>query len=97
MFISQNTVTARGRITSLDVVVLLLHRSELNKLRRESDAGRTIVPLSMYFRDGKAKVEIALAEGKRDYDKRQALREAQDKLEAQRAMREANRRGRSVL
>ena len=77
---------------------MLLHRSELNKLRRESDAaGRTIVPLSMYFRDGKAKVEIALAEGKRDYDKRQALREAQDKLEAQRAMREANRRGRSVL
>jgi len=77
---------------------LLLHRSELNKLRRESEvARRTIVPLSMYFRDGKAKVEIALAEGKRDYDKRQALREAQDKLEAQRAMREANRRGKSVL
>lgn len=77
---------------------LLLHRSELNKLRRAVDAaGTTIVPLSMYFRDGKAKVEIALAEGKRDYDKRHALREAQDKLEAQRAMREANRRGKSVL
>jgi len=77
---------------------LLLHRSELNKLQREVDtAGTTIVPLSMYFRDGKAKVEIALAEGKRDYDKRHALREAQDKREAQRAMREANRRGTSVL
>jgi len=77
---------------------LLLHRTELNKLQREVDAaGTTIVPLSMYFRDGKAKVEIALAEGKRDYDKRHALREAQDKREAQRAMREANRRGKSIL
>lgn len=77
---------------------LLLHRSELNKLKREVDAsGITIVPLSMYFRDGKAKVEIAVAEGKRDYDKRHALREAQDKREAQRAMREANRSGKSIL
>ena len=77
---------------------LLLHRSELNKLERALDAtGTTIVPLSLYFRDGKVKVEIALAEGKRDYDKRQALREAQDKREAQRAMREANRHGRSAL
>lgn len=77
---------------------LLLHRRELDKLKRELDStGTTIVPLSLYFRDGRVKVEIALAEGKRDYDKRQSLREAQDKREAQRAMREANRHGQSAL
>ena len=46
----------------------------------------------MYFHDGRAKVEIALARGKKDYDKRQALREAQDKREALREMRDRNRR-----
>lgn len=73
---------------------LLLHRSELNRIKRELESpGMTIVPLALYFRNGKAKVEIALAEGKRDFDKRHALREAQDKREAQRAMRQANRHG----
>jgi SsrA-binding protein len=44
--------------------------------------------LSLYFLDGRAKVEIALARGKREYDKRQTLREQQDMREAQRAMRQ---------
>jgi SsrA-binding protein len=70
---------------------LLLHRQELRKLEQKSkETGYTIVPLQLYFRDGKAKVEIALAQGKREYDKRQALKEAQDKREAQRAMRYRN-------
>jgi SsrA-binding protein len=51
-----------------------------------------VVPLQVYFSDGRAKVEIALARGKKDYDKRHALREAQDKREALRAMRARNRR-----
>ena len=46
------------------------------------------MPLALYFLDGRAKVEIALAVGKKDWDKRQALRERQDNLEAQRAIRE---------
>ncbi|HHX46323.1 MAG TPA: SsrA-binding protein, partial [Brevibacterium sp.] len=54
--------------------------------RKITDKGYTIVPLSLYFKDGRAKVEIALAKGKREWDKRQALREAQDKREAERAM-----------
>ena len=45
-----------------------------------------LVPLSLYFSDGRAKVELALARGKRDYDKRHALRERQDKRESARAM-----------
>ena len=57
---------------------LLLHRSEIDKLeRRVSESGLTIVPLRLYFHDGRAKVEIALARGKKTWDKRQALAERQ--------------------
>jgi len=67
---------------------LLLHRDEIDRLEaRVREKGHTIVPLQLYFVDGRAKVEIALARGKREYDKRHALRERQDNLEAQRAMR----------
>ena len=66
---------------------LLLHREELDKIEGKiREKGRTIVPLAVYFKDGRAKVEIALATGKKLYDKRQALRERQDKREADRAM-----------
>ena len=72
---------------------LLLHRVELDKIAGKTrEKGRTIVPLSVYFKDGRAKVEIALATGKRQYDKRQALRERQDKREAERAMGAARQR-----
>lgn len=72
---------------------LLLHREELDKIaHRIRESGFTLVPLQLYFVDGKAKVEIAVARGKREYDKRHTLREKQDNREAQRAMREKNRR-----
>ncbi len=71
---------------------LLLHREELDKISHKiRESGFTLVPLQLYFVDGKAKVEIAVARGKKDYDKRQTLREKQDNREAQRAMREKNR------
>ncbi|MDO4612679.1 MAG: SsrA-binding protein SmpB [Actinomycetaceae bacterium] len=71
---------------------LLLHRAEIDKLARQVQAkGYTIVPLELYFIRGRVKVEIAVARGKQDWDKRQALREAQDKREAERAMRRFNR------
>ena len=53
---------------------------------RARRAGHTLVPLRVYFKDGRAKVEIALARGKRDYDKRQAIAERDAKREAERAM-----------
>jgi SsrA-binding protein len=66
---------------------LLLHKQQILKLYSEvREGGYTLVPLSLYFSDGNAKVELALAKGKREYDKRHALRERQDKREAQRAM-----------
>ncbi|UJP41452.1 SsrA-binding protein SmpB [Cellulomonas palmilytica] len=68
---------------------LLLHREEIDRLEsRTREKGHTVVPLALYFLDGRAKVEIALARGKKDWDKRQALRERQDNMEAQRAIRE---------
>ena len=66
---------------------LLLHKQQILKLHSQvREGGYTLVPLSLYFNDGKAKVELALAKGKKDYDKRHALRERQDLREAQRAM-----------
>jgi SsrA-binding protein len=66
---------------------LLLHRRQIEELDRESSAkGHTIVPLALYFVDGRAKVEIALARGKKEYDKRHSLRERQELREAQAAM-----------
>ena len=53
---------------------LLLHRAEIAKLiGKTKESGLTLVPLQLYFKDGKVKVEIALARGKRAYDKRQTL------------------------
>jgi SsrA-binding protein len=74
---------------------LLLHRAEIDKLiGKTQESGHTLVPLQLYFKDGRAKVEIALAKGKKDYDKRQTLREKQDRREADRAMSAARRRER---
>jgi SsrA-binding protein len=69
---------------------LLLHRREIGKLSDTmNESGRTIIPLSLYFKDGKAKVEIAVARGKRSYDKRQAIakRDAEREMERARAAR----------
>ncbi|WP_188942758.1 SsrA-binding protein SmpB [Nakamurella endophytica] len=53
---------------------LLLHRGEIDRLTaRLRESGLALVPLSMYFLDGKVKVELALGRGKREYDKRQTL------------------------
>ena len=72
---------------------VLLHRRELDKiLQATRETGHTVVPLSLYFKDGRAKVELAVAKGKKNYDKRHALRERQDNREADRAI-AARRRG----
>jgi len=73
---------------------LLLHKQQIIKISQKTkEGGYTLVPLSIYFSDGRAKVELAVAKGKREYDKRHALREKQDKREADRAMRLRNRMG----
>ncbi len=66
---------------------LLLHRKEITRLMGKTrETGVTLVPLSLYFKDGRAKVEIALARGKKTYDKRQALAERDAGREIARAL-----------
>ena len=65
---------------------LLLNRSEIDKIERKiTDKGYTLVPLALYFKDGRAKVEIALAKGKKSYDKRHDLAERDSRREIQKA------------
>lgn len=66
---------------------LLLHKEQIRKLEQSiREKGHTIVPLELYFIDGRAKIEIAVGRGKQEFDKRHALRAKQDEREAQRAM-----------
>ncbi|QWF79027.1 SsrA-binding protein SmpB [Amycolatopsis sp. CA-230715] len=66
---------------------LLLHRREIERLiGKTKESGLSLVPLSMYFKDGKVKVEIALAKGKKAYDKRQSLAKRDSDREISRAM-----------
>ena len=71
----------------------MLHKREILRLENGVAAkGYTVVPVELYFIGGRAKVEIALARGKQEWDKRQTIREREDNREAQRALRDANRR-----
>jgi SsrA-binding protein len=72
---------------------LLLHRREINRLiSRVTERGYTIVPTRLYLKDGRAKVEIALARGKRKYDKRQDISKRDAQREIERALKERHRR-----
>jgi SsrA-binding protein len=66
---------------------LLLNREEIDKIeRRVNEKGLTVVPLALYFLDGRAKVEIALAKGKKSWDKRHSLAERQANREIEQAV-----------
>jgi SsrA-binding protein len=72
---------------------LLLNRVEIGRIERAlASTGTTLIPLSIYFSDSYAKVELAVASGKREYDKRQSIAERESKREAERAV-AARRRG----
>ena len=72
---------------------LLLHRDEIRKIQGKlRDDGITLVPLQVYFENGYAKVEIALATGKREYDKRVTIAARESRREAERALAARNRR-----
>jgi SsrA-binding protein len=66
---------------------VLMHRHEIDRVRSRMDQDRlSLVPLSVYFRGGYAKIELGLARGRRQYDKRHAIRKRESDLEARRAM-----------
>ena len=69
---------------------LLLHRKEVRELARAVEAeGVTLVPLRLYLKDGRAKLEIALSRGKKRYDKREAIAKREAERRMQRALRQA--------
>ena len=78
----------KGNIFNKDplrIKKLLLHKQEINKLAGKiAEKGYTLVPLQVYFKDGRAKVEIGIAKGKKLYDKRQDIAKKDQKREAQR-------------
>lgn len=64
---------------------LLLHKSEIKKLiGKVAEKGFSLIPLKLYFKNGKVKVELALAKGKRAYDKREAIRKKDERRELER-------------
>jgi len=73
----------------LRVRKLLLHKREILRLyAKANEQGHTLVPLKLYFKAGKAKITLALAKGKREFDKRETLRERDRKREVERARRQ---------
>ena len=74
---------------------LLLHRREIERLRGKiQERGLTLVPLRLYWSKGRAKAELGLARGKKQYDKRASIRERMEHREVERAMAAGRRRGR---
>jgi len=66
---------------------LLLHRREIDRVAgKASEKGLTLVPLRMYFKEGKAKVELAVAKGKQTHDKRESMKKADAKRQIDRAL-----------
>ncbi len=72
---------------------LLLHKRQIDKLvGRVTQSGYTLVPLKLYFKDGRAKLELALGKGKKLYDKRRSIKERDESREVQRVMKERDYR-----
>jgi SsrA-binding protein len=68
---------------------LLLHRREIDRLQaRVQEKGYTVVPTKLYLKDGRAKIEIGLARGKKLYDKREAIAQRESKRQVERALKE---------
>jgi SsrA-binding protein len=71
---------------------LLLNRREIDRIAgRTTERGLTLVPTRIYFKDGRAKVEIALGKGKDRFDKRESIKKRDQQRDVQRALREAGR------
>ncbi|NVL91018.1 MAG: SsrA-binding protein SmpB [Desulfobacterales bacterium] len=89
MHISAYTFTAYGNHDPLRPRKLLLHKDEIKRIiGKVKEKGQTLIPLQVYFKGGKAKVTLALAKGKRKYDKREAIRKREEKRELDRVKRE---------
>jgi SsrA-binding protein len=88
MHISPYTYGNRQNHDPLRVRKLLLHKGEIKRLYGKSrERGFALIPLKLYFRSGKVKIEIGIGRGKKLYDKRESLRVKDDRREIERGMR----------
>ena len=89
MHIGAYPFAAHGNHEPLRPRKLLLHKEEIRRLTgKVKEKGQTLVPLQVHFKDGKAKVMLALATGKRKYDKRESIRKREERREMDRAKKE---------
>ncbi len=85
--ISPYTQANRQNHEPMTVRKLLLHRAEINKLiGKTREKGLTLIPTKVYLKNGRIKVELALAKGKQDYDKRETIKKRDQEREARQAM-----------
>jgi SsrA-binding protein len=85
---------ARDELDPLRPRKLLLHRREINELTRQTaERGLTLVPLQLFFKDHRVKVELGVARGKRNYDKRRTLAERDAQRDIDRAMKDRRQVG----
>jgi SsrA-binding protein len=86
---------SHGNIMNHDPVrtrKLLMHKKEIAKLQgKMAQKGYTLIPLKIYFKEGRAKVEVGLAKGKREFEKRDAIKEREANREIDKAMKSKNR------
>lgn len=88
MHIGAYPYSAHGNHDPLRPRKLLLHRDQIKRLTgKVREKGQSLIALSVYFKDSKAKVTLALAKGKRQYDKRHAIRKREERRELERARR----------
>jgi SsrA-binding protein len=87
-----NTASTHVRPDSVRTKKLLLHKEEIRRLvGKVEQKGHTLVPLNLHWKNGKVKVEIALAKGKAEHDKRDTIKEREGKREVERAMKQRSR------
>ena len=87
MHISPYTYGNRQNHDPLRVRKLLLHKGEIKRLYGKSrERGLALIPLKLYFKSGKVKIEIGVGRGKKHYDKRESLRVKEDRREIERGM-----------
>ena len=88
LHIGQYPFAAYGNHDPLRVRKLLLHKYEIKKLYgRINEMGLSLIPLKMYFKNGKVKLSLAIAKGKRRYDKRESIKRKDEKRDMERALR----------
>ncbi|MEA2014287.1 MAG: SsrA-binding protein SmpB [Thermodesulfobacteriota bacterium] len=92
MHISPYSHGNRSNHSALRIRKLLLHKQEIKKLHGKSnERGLTLIPLKMYFKNGKVKLELGIGKGKKLYDKREDIRRKDDMRDAQRDMSSKNK------